>query len=86
MRMSPVRRQTLLFSATMTHEVSKLISLSLRNPVLLTVDSRRNVADRLVQEFIRIRSDRGRPGGGVAWWFCFPGDSRDAVPDGFPSR
>lgn len=51
----PKQRQTMLFSATMTDSVDKLIRLSLQRPVRLMVDSKRSTAAGLVQEFIRIR-------------------------------
>ena len=51
----PRSRQTLLFSATMTDNVDKLISLSLKRPVRLFADSTRAVASKLIQEFIRVR-------------------------------
>ncbi|XP_066249276.1 probable ATP-dependent RNA helicase DDX27 [Euwallacea similis] len=51
-------RQTILFSATMTDEVENLASVSLTNPVRLFVDSNKDVAFNLRQEFIRIRSGK----------------------------
>lgn len=48
-------RQTVLFSATMTDEVENLAAVSLTNPVRLFVDSNKDVAFNLRQEFIRIR-------------------------------
>ena len=56
-RMCPVKRQTLLFSATMTDRVDDLIKLSLNHPVKLFVDQKNSVASKLTQEFIRIRSN-----------------------------
>jgi ATP-dependent RNA helicase DDX27 len=55
---TPKSRQTMLFSATMTDNVDELIRLSLNRPVRLFVDSSQSMADRLVQEFIRVRSHR----------------------------
>ncbi|XP_018568100.1 probable ATP-dependent RNA helicase DDX27 [Anoplophora glabripennis] len=52
------QRQTMLFSATMTDEVESLAAVSLSKPVRLFVDSNRDVAFNLRQEFIRIRSDK----------------------------
>lgn len=37
-RFCPKRRQTMLFSATMTEEVGKLVKLSLSNPIRLSAD------------------------------------------------
>ncbi|KAK8816876.1 hypothetical protein WA577_002670 [Blastocystis sp. JDR] len=51
----PVKRQTLLFSATMTDSVSDLISLSLKKPARVFVDPVNQVVDKLVQEFIRVK-------------------------------
>ncbi|XP_066156893.1 probable ATP-dependent RNA helicase DDX27 [Euwallacea fornicatus] len=51
-------RQTILFSATMTDEVENLASVSLTDPVRLFVDSNKDVAFNLRQEFIRIRSGK----------------------------
>ena len=49
LRLCPVKRQTLLFSATMTDDVSSLISLSLQKPVRVFVDPVNRVVDKLVQ-------------------------------------
>ncbi|KRT81362.1 helicase, partial [Oryctes borbonicus] len=51
-------RQTLLFSATMTEEVEDLAAMSLTKPVRLFVDSNKEVAFNLRQEFVRIRQDK----------------------------
>lgn len=48
----------MLFSATMTDNVDRLISLSLVRPVRLHVDNNHTIADKLVQEFIRVRGHR----------------------------
>lgn len=54
----PKSRQTMLFSATMTDSVDKLIRLSLNRPVRLLVDAKKNTVKTLTQEFIRIRPQR----------------------------
>ena len=48
-------RQTMLFSATMTAGVEELIKLSLHRPIRVAVNTVGNVADHLIQEFVRIR-------------------------------
>lgn len=40
----PLQRQTILFSATMTEDVSQLAKLSLKNPVRVSVDRLYDVA------------------------------------------
>jgi ATP-dependent RNA helicase DDX27 len=60
----PVDRQTLLFSATMNTKVDDLIKLSMKRPVRIRISGKENdsggrdleVAPRLEQEFIRVRS------------------------------
>ncbi|KAL4871265.1 P-loop containing nucleoside triphosphate hydrolase protein [Aspergillus spectabilis] len=54
----PKSRQTMLFSATMTDTVDKLIRVGLNRPVRLMVDSKKNTAVTLVQEFVRLRPGR----------------------------
>ena len=56
MGLCPVKRQTLLFSATMTDSVSDLISLSLKKPARVFVDPVNQVVDKLVQ--VRARGPR----------------------------
>lgn len=58
-RLSPRKRQTMLFSATMTDDVDQLVRLSLQRPVRLFVDPKRTTAARLVQEFVRVRAPSG---------------------------
>ncbi|RKP36995.1 P-loop containing nucleoside triphosphate hydrolase protein [Dimargaris cristalligena] len=54
----PRSRQTMLFSATMTQNIDELIRLSLHKPALVQIDSAKQAAANLVQEFIRIRPNR----------------------------
>jgi len=56
----PQSRQTMLFSATMTDRVDQLASLSLKNPARLSVDPMFQVARKLTQEFVRVRSGTER--------------------------
>lgn len=58
-RMAPSRRQTMLFSATMTEEVQKLITLSLKHPVRLAADAKAAAPKQLIQEIVRIRGGQG---------------------------
>ncbi|KAF2461860.1 P-loop containing nucleoside triphosphate hydrolase protein [Lineolata rhizophorae] len=51
----PRSRQTMLFSATMTDSVDKLIRVGLNRPVRLLVDAKRQTVHGLVQEFVRVR-------------------------------
>jgi len=54
-RMAPSKRQTMLFSATMTEEVQALISLSLRHPVRLAADAAAASPEALTQEVVRLK-------------------------------
>ncbi|RLN95961.1 hypothetical protein BBJ28_00009769 [Nothophytophthora sp. Chile5] len=57
-RMCPVARQTMLFSATLTSKVDQLIDLSMKRPVRISTDPLFDMAKHLVQEFVRIRQNR----------------------------
>jgi ATP-dependent RNA helicase DDX27 len=54
----PPGRQTLLFSATMTPRVDALAAISLRKAIRVSADPLFDMANRLVQEFVRIRAAR----------------------------
>lgn len=54
----PKSRQTMLFSATMTDSVDKLIRVGLNRPVRLLVDAKKQTVGTLVQEFVRLRPGR----------------------------
>ncbi|KAI4119454.1 MAG: hypothetical protein LQ338_007266 [Usnochroma carphineum] len=54
----PKSRQTMLFSATMTDRVDKLIRLGLNRPVRLLIDNHNQTVTTLTQEFVRLRPGR----------------------------
>jgi ATP-dependent RNA helicase DDX27 len=54
----PKSRQTMLFSATMTSSVDKLIRVGLNKPARIMVDSQKKTAGTLAQEFVRLRPGR----------------------------
>ncbi|KAA8496417.1 DEAD-box ATP-dependent RNA helicase 28 [Porphyridium purpureum] len=55
LRFLPKKRQTLLFSATLTGQVEWLVNMSLDNPIRIAADPIMDVASSLDQEFVRIR-------------------------------
>ncbi|KAF1779463.1 P-loop containing nucleoside triphosphate hydrolase [Phytophthora cactorum] len=62
-RMCPVQRQTMLFSATMTSKVDQLIDLSMKRPVRISTDPLFDMAKHLVQDscvFVRTVRMTGR--------------------------
>jgi ATP-dependent RNA helicase DDX27 len=66
----PKSRQTMLFSATMTSSVDKLIRVGLNRPVRLMVDSQRSTVTTLVQEFVRLRPGREDKRMGYLLYLC----------------
>ncbi|KAI0976483.1 P-loop containing nucleoside triphosphate hydrolase protein [Xylaria arbuscula] len=54
----PKSRQTMLFSATMTSSVDRLIRAGLNKPVRVMVDSQKKTVDKLEQKFVRLRPGR----------------------------
>lgn len=54
----PKSRQTMLFSATMTSSVDKLIRIGMDKPVRLMVDAKKQTVAGLTQEFVRIRQGK----------------------------
>ncbi|KYK56424.1 dependent RNA helicase drs-1 [Drechmeria coniospora] len=54
----PKSRQTMLFSATMTSTVDRLIRVGMNKPVRVMVDSKKKTVGTLVQEFVRLRPGR----------------------------
>lgn len=54
----PKSRQTMLFSATMTDSVDKLIRLGLNRPVRLMINPKKQTVSTLTQEFVRLRPGR----------------------------
>ncbi|CAI7596934.1 unnamed protein product [Penicillium palitans] len=54
----PKSRQTMLFSATMTDSIDKLIRVGMNRPMRLMVDAKKNTVSTLIQEFVRLRPGR----------------------------
>ncbi|KAF1947442.1 ATP-dependent RNA helicase-like protein DRS1 [Clathrospora elynae] len=54
----PKSRQTMLFSATMTSTVDKLIRIGMDKPVRLMVDAKKHTVAGLTQEFVRLRQGK----------------------------
>ena len=57
----PRSRQTMLFSATMTSSVDKLVRVGMNKPVRLSVDTTHSTVAGLTQEFLRLRPGRDTP-------------------------
>lgn len=53
----PKKRQTMLFSATMTDKVSALMKLALSKPIRVTIDVNLGTSKKLLQEFVKIRKN-----------------------------
>jgi ATP-dependent RNA helicase DDX27 len=53
-------RQTMLFSATISDEVDKLVRLSMQRPIRLFVDPKKSLAKGLTQEFVRVKRENER--------------------------
>lgn len=66
----PKSRQTMLFSATMTDTVDKLIRVGLNRPVRLMVDARKRTVGTLIQEFVRLRPGREDKRLGYLMYLC----------------
>lgn len=66
----PKSRQTMLFSATMTSSVDKLIRVGLNRPVRLMVDAQKQTVGTLVQEFVRLRPGREDKRMGYLLFLC----------------
>ncbi|KAF2143437.1 uncharacterized protein K452DRAFT_268968 [Aplosporella prunicola CBS 121167] len=66
----PKSRQTMLFSATMTDSVDKLIRVGLNRPVRLLVDAKKATVSGLVQEFVRLREGKEDKRLAVLMYLC----------------
>jgi ATP-dependent RNA helicase DDX27 len=66
----PKSRQTMLFSATMTDSVDKLIRVGMNRPVRLMVDAKKQTVTGLVQEFVRLRPGREDKRLAYLMWLC----------------
>lgn len=66
----PKSRQTMLFSATMTQDIDKLIRVGLNRPVRLLVDAKKQTVSGLIQEFIRLRPGKEDKRLAYLMWLC----------------
>ena len=66
----PKSRQTMLFSATMTDTVDRLIRVGLNRPVRLMINARKQTVGTLVQEFVRLRPGREDKRLGYLLYLC----------------
>ena len=66
----PRSRQTMLFSATMTDTVDRLIRVGLNRPVRLMIDARKQTVGTLIQEFVRLRPGREDKRLGYLLYLC----------------
>ncbi|KAL8514744.1 hypothetical protein ACS0TY_013722 [Phlomoides rotata] len=57
-KLCPKRRQTMLFSATMTEKIDELVKLSLNKPLRLSADPSTKRPAALIEEVVRIRRMR----------------------------
>ena len=66
----PKSRQTMLFSATMTSSVDRLVRVGMNKPVRIMVDSQKKTVNTLVQEFVRLRPGREDKRMGYLVYLC----------------
>ncbi|KAF2673497.1 ATP-dependent RNA helicase DRS1 [Microthyrium microscopicum] len=66
----PKSRQTMLFSATMTDDIDKLIRVGMNRPARLLVDAKKQTVSGLVQEFVRLRPGREDKRLAYLMWLC----------------
>ncbi|KAJ6120954.1 hypothetical protein N7523_005234 [Penicillium sp. IBT 18751x] len=66
----PKSRQTMLFSATMTESVDKLIRVGMNRPMRLMVDAKKQTVVTLTQEFVRLRPGREDKRLGCLLYLC----------------
>jgi ATP-dependent RNA helicase DDX27 len=66
----PKSRQTMLFSATMTSSVDRLVRVGMNKPVRIMVDSQKKTVTTLVQEFVRLRPGREDKRMGYLVYLC----------------
>ncbi|KAL2752908.1 hypothetical protein ACRALDRAFT_2044615 [Sodiomyces alcalophilus JCM 7366] len=66
----PKSRQTMLFSATMTSSVDRLIRLGMNTPARIMVDSKKKTVVTLTQEFVRLRPGREDKRMGYLLFIC----------------